>query len=73
MSKEPVNLIDNKFFFSVRIAGFQDNTIDPRAGTLELAYKTNSYEDGVFYTEPEERKKLKICEPYLVLNATNFI
>ena len=38
--KEPVNLFDNKFIFSVFLLGFTNNTIDPRAGILEVAYTT---------------------------------
>ena len=37
--KEPVNLFDNKFIFSIKLWGFATNKIDPRAGILEFAYK----------------------------------
>ena len=35
-AKEPINLLDQKLFAGIRIMGFEENRIDPRAGRLEV-------------------------------------
>ena len=49
---EPVNLRDNKLLISVNLVGFEDQKIDPRAGTLSLTHTHRPGSDNYGSNEP---------------------
>ena len=53
---DPINLLDQKFFAVIRIMGFEENRIDPRAGRLEV---TELDEEGQII---RDWRKLQLCE-----------
>ena len=75
MTTEPVNLFDNKFIFSVLLDGFTNNTIDPRAGVLEVVYKEREKNGvaGTFLTEQSDRIPLQLCQSDPVQSVSTFL
>ena len=59
--KEPINLFENKFILTVKLGGFAGNSIDPRAGILELGYFQRISATEQLISEPSDRIPLELC------------
>ena len=52
-----VNLLDHNLFTAIKLVGFPNNMIDPRAGRLEITTRTSKGPREISFSEPIELQK----------------